>query len=51
MATSSITKNFVIESDEECEILIKAFNEPTPKRKKTHYYEEGKKKLVEYFGH
>lgn len=51
MATSSITKTFIIKDDEACERLIKALNEPTPKKIETNYYEEGKKKLAQYFGH
>jgi len=51
MATSSITKSFVIKDDRTCEKLIKAMNESTPKKEiSTNYYEEGKKKLAQYFG-
>ena len=52
MATSSITKSFVIKDDKACDKLIKALNDTTPKKVvKTNYYEEGKKKLTQYFGH
>lgn len=52
MATSSITKSFVVKDDKACDNLIKALNTPTPRKVvKTNYYEEGKEKLVRYFGH
>ncbi len=52
MATSSITKSFIIKDDKVCDKLIEALNAPTPKRVvDTNYYEEGKEKLVQYFGH
>lgn len=52
MATSSITKTFIIKDDKTCEKLIKAMNEPrTTKVIKTNSYEEGKEKLKSYFGH
>lgn len=51
MATSSITKEFVIKDDKTCDKLIKAMekssSEPTVTR---NYYEEGKEKLEQYFG-
>lgn len=51
MATSSITKTFVVKDDEACEKLIKASREPrTTKVIKTNFYEEGKKQLAHYFG-
>lgn len=51
MATSSITKSFVIKNDKACDKLIKALGDPTPKKVvKTNYYEDGKKKLAQYFG-
>lgn len=51
MATSSITKRFVIKDDKVCDRLIKALKEPAPKKTvNTNYYEEGKKLLVQYFG-
>lgn len=52
MATSSITKSFVIKDDRACDKLIKALSDTTPKKVvKTNHYEEGKKKLAQYFGH
>lgn len=51
MATSSITKSFIIKDDKTCDKLIKSLNNPVPsKRIDTNYYEEGKKKLAQYFG-
>lgn len=51
MATSSITKSFVIEDEKACDRLIEAMNDSLPKKVvKTDYYEEGKKKLAQYFG-
>ena len=53
MATSSITKQFVIKDDKACDRLIEILNRPS-RRKKTmnssNKYLEGKKKLVQYFG-
>ena len=50
MATSSITKSFVIKDDKAREKLIKALNDRTPKKTvETNYYEDGKKKLAQYF--
>lgn len=52
MATSSITKRFVIKNDNVCDKLIKALNDPAPKKEiSTNHYEEGKKKLTQYFDH
>ncbi len=52
MATSSITKDFVVKDDKACEKLIRAIRSSVPlKVVKTNYYEEGKRKLVQYFGH
>ncbi|MCM1039424.1 MAG: hypothetical protein NC434_08875 [Ruminococcus sp.] len=52
MATSSITKTFVIKDEKVCDKLIKALNDTPPRKAvKTNYYEEGKKKLTQYFGH
>ena len=52
MATSSITRAFIIHDDAACDRLIKALNEPVQKKEiSRNYYEEGKKKLAEYFGH
>lgn len=52
MATSSITKNFVIRDDKTCEILAKALAEPRKKKEiKSLNYEQGKEKLKLYFGH
>ena len=52
MATSSITKSFVIKDDRACDKLIRALNDTTTQKVvKTNYYEEGKKKLAQYFGH
>ncbi len=52
MATSSITKAFVIKDDRACDKLIEALNDTTPKKViNTNHYEEGKKILAQYFGH
>lgn len=52
MATSSITKAFIIKDDIACEKLIKAINMPkTIKNVKTNSYEKGKERLKSYFGH
>lgn len=52
MATSSITKTFVINNDKAREKLIAACNNPSsaPKYESKNYYEEGKKTLAHYFG-
>ena len=51
MATSSITKHFTIKDEKTCEVLAKALSKPTKRRKTTSFkYEEGKKKLEQYFG-
>lgn len=51
MATSSFTKSFVIKDNRTCDKLIKAMNHPTPKEVvNTNHYEEGKKKLAQYYG-
>lgn len=52
MATSSITKNFIIKDEKTCRILADALAarpERKPEKSSTKY-EEGKKKLVQYFG-
>lgn len=42
MATSSITKNFVLTGDKECEKFANMLNNPVPKRKKSDQtYERG----------
>lgn len=52
MPTTSITKQF-IKDDKTCDRLIKLLNKPS-KRKNlmsvTNKYDEGKKKLKQYFG-
>ena len=51
MATSSITKTFIVNDDKTCEKLIKAMNKPRiTKVVKTNSYEEGKERLKSYFG-
>ncbi len=52
MATSSITKQFVIKDEKVWDKLIEALKEPVPEKViDTNYYEEGKKLLAQYFGH
>lgn len=51
MATSSITKKFVIKDDTTFENLIQASRKPMKRVRSTNIYEEGKKKLEQYFGH
>lgn len=53
MATSSITKKFVIKDEHTCKVLAKALSSKTNSRpiKSSFKYEEGKKKLEQYFGH
>ncbi len=51
MATSSITKRFVIKDDSVCERLIAVINDPNCKKKKVsnpNAYEDGKKLLKQY---
>lgn len=51
MATSSITKKFVVKDDKACERLISVLSQPTSRKKKSNTpskYEEGKKKLAQY---
>ena len=51
MATSSITKKFVIKNDEACDRLIEILNENSPKKEvNADFYEEGKRTLEQYFG-
>lgn len=50
MATSSITKNFVLKNDEACEKLFKVLNAPTKELNKPSYScERGKEALAKYF--
>lgn len=51
MATTSITKSFVLKSDEACDKLIKVLSEPSKRQKKesSNKYEEGKKLLAQYY--
>lgn len=51
MATSSITKKFVIKDNESCDRLIAVLTEKTSRRKKTtsNKYEEGKKLLAQRY--
>lgn len=53
MATSSITKEFVIKDKKTCDKLIEVLNgKPTRKSKKSsNKYEEGKKLLEQYYSH
>ena len=50
MATSSITKEFVIRDDKACDRLIKVLSQPSKRKKPNspNRYEEGKKKLAQY---
>lgn len=51
MATSSITRPFVIKDKAAWERLQKALREPASKEPvTTNHYEEGRKKLEQYFG-
>lgn len=51
MATSSFTKSFVIKDNKTCDKLIKAMNDKTPEKVvRTNHYEEGKRKLAQYYG-
>ena len=53
MPTSSITKQYIIKDDKACDTLIKVLNEPSKRKKpmkSSNKYEEGKKKLIQYFG-
>ena len=51
MATSSFTKSFIIKDNKTCDKLIKAMNDKTPEKVvRTNHYEEGKKKLAQYYG-
>ena len=53
MATSSITKEFVLKDDKACDRLIKVINEQSKRKKpdkSIDKYEEGKRKLIQYFG-
>ncbi len=51
MATSSIKKNFVVKSDKACNKLIREYKKkPHSVLNCTKSYEEGKKKLEQYFG-
>ncbi len=52
MATSSITKKFIIKDDKACDRLIAALAAPKPRqmKKSSNSYEEGKKQLAHYFG-
>lgn len=50
MATSSITKDFVIKDRKVFESFVKEINKPSKdERVKTSYLEEGKKLLAQYF--
>ena len=53
MATSSITKEFVLKDDKACDVLINVLNTPSKRKKKPHLgqYEEGKKLLEKYSSH
>lgn len=51
MATSSITKKFVIKDNKACDNLLAAMDSSFPRKVvKTNRYEEGKEKLARYFG-
>lgn len=50
MATSSITKRFIIKDDATFENLIKASKKPKKRVRTSNAYEEGKKQLKQYFG-
>lgn len=53
MATSSITKRFVIKDDAACDRLIEALNKKNTHEKSTSSkrYDEGKKILKQYYTH
>ena len=50
MATSSVTKRFVINDDEVFERLIEASKKPKKRIKESNFYEDGKKELKKCFG-
>ncbi|HIT63933.1 MAG TPA: hypothetical protein IAC37_05715 [Candidatus Ventrimonas merdavium] len=51
MATSSIKKSFVVKSNEACDKLIKEYENRTQQAANSKKsYEEGKRKLEQYFG-
>ena len=49
MATSSITKRYVVRDNKSCDVLIRILSEKESRRKKTtsKKYEEGKKLLAQ----
>jgi len=50
MATSSITKKFVLKSDEACEKMLRVLEAPVVELKKPSYScERGKEALKKYF--
>lgn len=53
MATSSITKEFILRDAATCERLAKVLNQPSRRKKKpsSHKYEEGKKLLTQLYSH
>ena len=52
MATSSITKQFVIRDEKACDKLINALNKKRRKKPVTsNKYDEGKKLLAQYYSH
>lgn len=51
MATSSITKTFVIDSDKKAERFLEiTAKKPHKSHVKTNFYGEGKKTLKQFFG-
>ena len=50
MATSSITKKFIIKDDATFDKLIQASKRPKKRVKTSNAYEDGKKVLEQYFG-
>lgn len=53
MATSSITKEYIIKDDKACDRLIHVLSEKKPYKKATtsNKYEEGKRLLAQRFSH
>lgn len=49
MATSSITKNFVIKDDAAFDVLIRVMQKEVPRREPVGYYEEGVRMLKKYW--
>ncbi len=51
MATSSITKKFIIKDNETMKRLINALKAPKKQRTEKKSYEKGKALLLQHYGH